>query len=449
MGNVIGEGKSPVWSFTVGHLSAPLDVSWGTTPDFDRDGYADVLIGAKGMSATGTVQVFPGRAGGPQLPPALTLQVVGDAGFGKAIGVVDLNGDGYADAFATTESSQSTFVFLGSPQGLVASPAFTLPGQPGANAGKSASGAGDINGDGYGDFIVSGHNGNGNAGLVSVYYGSPTGTPMLQVVPGAVPGGQLGYNVAGVGDVNGDGFSDIAACAPNTNSTFVFLGSAAGIVASPTEIPALGGSKDGCTVAAAGDVNGDGYADLLTGGFSLASPSIGIFFGGVMGISTSPAGLFAASGGSDAEDRGFGLGDVDGDGYGDFSIVHFGADNSGQVVLYRGGGPQGYNLDPLALAQGGKNDYAGWSVAAAGDVDGDGIADAVLGTRGVNGGAGLAQVFLGKPALSSSNLLQPSLTVQGSAGGDVVGWSVASLELSGRGRPGRHGPLLWPAVRLQ
>jgi hypothetical protein len=211
------------------------------------------------------------------------------------------------------------------------------------------------------------------------------------------------------------------------------------------------GTKDGCSVAAAGDVNGDGYADLLSGGFSLGNPVTTLFLGGPMVPSSSPLTTFPGVAGGDAGDRAFGLGDLDGDGYADIGTVTFGPDNGGRVSLVLGSA--GMPGPPLPLSQGAPSEYAGWSMAGAGDLDGDGLDDLVLGARGVNSGTGAVAVFLGHP-MANLKPLAPLLTLQGMVPGDVLGWSVAALDLATSRPPGLSdyrvdGAPAWGAIRTR
>ena len=88
-GTTVAGSSGPVWQFYVGHLSAPHDTSWGTTPDFNGDGYADVLVGANGA------YVYAGGASGPATTPTVVSVPAGSMGFGQNLAAAgDFNGDG-------------------------------------------------------------------------------------------------------------------------------------------------------------------------------------------------------------------------------------------------------------------------------------------------------------------------------------------------------------------
>ena len=157
----------------------------------------------------------------------------------------------------------------------------------------SVAGAGDVNGDGYDDLIVGApgfglfdENGYAYTGAAFVFFGSASG--IQSGAPGATVAriasdhtpytnnhSAFGTSVAGVGDLNGDGFADVVVGAPyqndgqqNPGAIYVFLGSATGIVATDAGMAAAkleSGSLNswvGWSEAGAGDVNGDGYDDL-------------------------------------------------------------------------------------------------------------------------------------------------------------------------------------------
>jgi hypothetical protein len=136
------------------------------------------------------------------------------------------------------------FVFLGRAGGApLPTPSFTLTG-PDASGyfGYPVGSAGDINGDGFGDLIVGAQNALGTVGRAHIFFGSAVGIPATASITLTGPdgvGGAFGYGVASVGDVNADGFGDIAVGA-NTGGTgrpgrvHVYHGSASGLPASPT-----------------------------------------------------------------------------------------------------------------------------------------------------------------------------------------------------------------------
>ena len=159
-----GTTSSATWEMTVGARSAPVVASWGTTPDVNGDGFADVLVGAigGGYGDAGRAYVYLGGPGGPSQSPATIL--TGDAPgryFGGSVASAgDVNGDGFADvvvgAVGAYGGSGRVYLYLGGATGLATSPATTITGNDGftSNFGDSVASAGDVNGDGYADVVV-------------------------------------------------------------------------------------------------------------------------------------------------------------------------------------------------------------------------------------------------------------------------------------------------------
>jgi hypothetical protein len=148
----------------------------------------------------------------------------------------DVNGDGYADLGVGAPSNSSTgkvYVYHGSASGLIASANWSAVGEDIGNIfGFSVATAGDVNGDGFSDLAVGGPGYNGDTGKAYVYHGSPSGlslTPDWSAV-GEANGNFFGESVASAGDVNGDGYSDLAVGAPQHNNAtgkaYVYNGSA-------------------------------------------------------------------------------------------------------------------------------------------------------------------------------------------------------------------------------
>jgi hypothetical protein len=347
--NAEGTATSPIWWFRVGARSADgdRDRSWGSELDLNGDGYADVAVGSPGSNGgRGRVDVYYGGPTGIGTVPSVTLRGVaaGDS-FGNAVASAgDVNGDGFGDlvvgAYLADPGGRMTAgsasVFHGSAAGVVIAPARVLEGiAAGDFFGFSVAGAGDVNGDGFSDLVVGAYaaapGGRMEAGSASVFHGSASGVAMApaRVLEGAVARDRFGWSVASAGDVNGDGFSDVIvgayAAAPGgrteAGSANVFHGSASGVVMAPARVLEGGAAGDrfGVSVASAGDVNSDGFGDLVVGAY------------------------FAAPGGR-----------VDA---GSASVFH--------------GGASGVVMAPARVLEGGAaGDFFGLSVASAGDARG-------------------------------------------------------------------------------
>jgi hypothetical protein len=310
--------------------------------------------------------------------------------------------------------------------------------------GNSVAGTGDVNGDGYDDVLV-GARGNdaagANAGAAYLFLGGParTDTPDL-VLPGAAAGEWAGLSVAGAGDVNGDGFDDMIAGAPFGSAGVPGAGAARVYFGGPVpdavaDLVLTGETADdffGNAVAAAGDVNGDGYDDVVVGAYlydlSVADADGGrayVYFGGPVPDAVADLTLT----GEACDDR-FGAsvsgaGDVNGDGYDDFLVGAFNHDTggfeAGRAYLYLGGSLLDATAD-LVVTGSTTYEYLGFAVGGAGDLNGDGFADFVVGAHHETGThPGSAFVYLGGVAPDAV----PDLTLVGADQDDNFGFSVA------------------------
>jgi len=289
------------------------------------------------------------------------------------------------------------------------------PSDASGNFGWPLASVGDIDGDGYADIAVGAIQAFGGTGAVYIYRGGPLGTSALPAITlSGSDGGAFGNYIANGSDVNGDGYPDllIGACyALNyVGRVYLYLGTATG----PSPFPAAvltGPDGEGGTFGqamSASDVNGDGYADLIIGaaGIDQKTGRVYVYPGGPSGVGEIPSTILI---GPDGPNTDFGTmigggGDVNGDGYGDLIVgaINWAA-NTGRAYVYLGGAA-GPSQAPDAKLAGtdGENGLFGFSAAIANDFDGDGYADAFVGAPGFPGapgvGPGTGRVYSGNIA---------------------------------------------------
>ena len=395
IGTSFGAAASVTWEFTVGALSAPVSTSWGNAlHDVNGDGYSDVIVGAScaptvGLACgAGSVYVYHGTPTG--LPAAASTVLVSPDAPGSYFGwgaasAGDVNGDGFADVVVTAYQGGLRGIvrmFMGSVSGVSHSSDLTFTVSDATHLGNSVAGAGDVNGDGFADIVVGDRDwgtGSGRTGRAHVFLGSPSGiitTPATTLVGPDGLGGRFGEYVASAGDVNGDGYSDVIIAAPlalNVGRVYIYLGGSGGLAAAPVAMLARTGSNlFGNGVASAGDVNRDGYSDVIVYGGDGASPSNAVFVyhGGPSGVPALRTMFGGVSGGPSLAGPVAEAGDVDGDGFGDVLL----GPPAGTIV-FRGGSSGLDPTRPTVLSSGGE------SVQGVGDVNGDGYADVAVGSQ--------------------------------------------------------------------
>ena len=258
--------------------------------DFDNDGYDDIAIGAPWNDRAGTDKGAVWLVFGSD-PPFGSRQLVltgvtsGPAGFGYALAGGDFNGDGISDlAVGAPFDSPSQLnsqagkvqVFFGD-SSMDPNADVTLLGEAANNQfGWSVASAGDLNRDGYEDLVVGarwyGTLPNTARGKIYVYLGGdPMDTTADVEFTGENGNDWLGYSVAGAGDVNQDGFADLLAAAPfypnggGYGRVYLFLGAQA--MDNLPDLTFTGGKGDqfGWDVDGGQDFNGDSYADIVIG----------------------------------------------------------------------------------------------------------------------------------------------------------------------------------------
>jgi len=405
-------------------------------------------------------------------------------------------------SLANGSSLQTDFPPVFELSSLDGSTGFRLDGMDSVRAGQRVNIAGDINGDGIGDLIIGAFAATPHgsySGSSYVVFGSSAGfASNIQLstldgstgfrLDGVKANDRAGVSVSGAGDVNGDGIDDLVIGAsgadPNGNysgSSYVVFGKTSAF-ASSMDLGALDGSTgfrldgvaandlSGYSVAGAGDINGDGIDDLVIGAVGnpngTSSGNAFIVFGKTdafassLNLSTLDGSTGFRLDGVAAYDYAgrfpSGTGDINGDGIGDLIIGAFGADPNGaysgssyvvfgktdafasSMDLSALDGSTGFRLDGVAAY-----DFSGHSVSGAGDINGDGIDDLIIGAyrASPNGNySGSSYVVFGKTTAFTSSMDLSTLDghtgfrLDGVAAGDFAGYSLGGLgDINGDG----------------
>ncbi len=396
--------------------------------DVNGDGFADLLIGAdredRGGAAAGSAYLVLGPLAADLSLGDAQAKLVGEetgdhAGISVSAG--DVNGDGYSDLFvgaydvdAGGASSGAAYLVEGPVSGeidLAAATARLIGEQAGDFAGFSVSSGGDANGDGIADLLIGAYQNDdaGNAsGATYLVEGPVSGNLRLwsadAKIMGQQSGDQSGWSTAFAGDTDGDGRDDLLIGAPYahpngsyTGAVYLVLGGVRGSTnldeADARRTGLNSGDLAGFAVSSAGDVNNDGYADVIVGspeddvGGNDAGAAWLILgpFSGRASLSTADAVFIGENNDDYVGSAVDGAGDMDGDGFGELIIGARLDDNTysngGAAYLVRG--PVAGTID-LSRVDGkmlgeAAADWAGAAVAGVGDTDGDGFNDVLVG----------------------------------------------------------------------
>ena len=362
--------------------------------DLDGDGAPELLLPAPWTPTTGDnagrVYVYSGASGEVLHtvdgdPEDLLGYSVGDAG--------DVNGDGTPDYIIGGTGGTSltrpgrAMVLSGADHSVL----YDLAGDPGSGFGSSVTGAGDVNGDGFGDFLVGASRASGDTQLAgaALMYSGADGS-LLWRRDGTWFSGKYGSAAGRVGDVTGDGVDEVVVGASRDGEdrggrAYVLDGVDGSIVHTLLPVPTAVVFGE-FFASGAGDVTGDGWPDVFVGDYADADRgTVGTGRGYVFNGRTGRlARLFWAENPGDGYGIGRGVGDLDGDGFGDLILAAWtnsdAARSAGKAYLVSG--RSGAVMRTFTGTV--EGDSFGVDAASAGDVNGDGLTDFVVTAAGLS-----------------------------------------------------------------
>lgn len=395
------------WSLTGEQPRQRLGAKVAPAGDVNGDGYADLAVWSEGFQKSrGMVSVYLGSARGLSRTPAFFQAGEGPADqYGHSFGGVgDVNGDGFGDFLVAAQNHSppglrqagKAYLYLGSPRGPLPRPAWTRTGSTAQELFGDCSGPiGDADGDGLSDVVIGAYGFDQARGAVYVFTGMSSGlsTRPLWSAQGESQGDWFGYSVAASGDHDGSGRTGLVVGAKTAmvegrgraGKVYVYCASEGGFSRQPCWSAAGEGPFDhfGWRAVSAGDVNGDGFDDLAVSAYKHDGPAgessgkVYVYCGSPQGLSREPCWT------QNGPHRGafFGTsiagGDFNGDSYSDLMVGCPGCPPDGKVFLFAGG-PVGLSRNPVWMDEGEGGDFGSY-VAAVGDVNGDGFLDAAIG----------------------------------------------------------------------
>jgi hypothetical protein len=390
----IGSGfaSSPDAVFQLDTDTAYVGKSLATLPDLDGDGDDELAIGANGYGTGGTIFIQLGDPAGLVTTPGDSIEGDSSSYVAYALAEVgDLDGDGLSE-LVTGRYQVAVYAGSGIAAGTMESVVFD---DLSASSDVPNGGTGDFDGDGYDDLALGdGYfaGGTGTHGRVLLAYGSAGGVSTYSTFSDRIYGDDDYQYFAGtldaVGDLNGDGYPELAVTVGGDDEVHIYQGSASGM--EPAAATVLSGSSTsfGNYPKVGADFDGDGYDDLLMGdgNYSDGESNEGIvelYMGSMLGVSTSASWSYESNVANAYLGNSVTVGDYNDDGYDDAAVgAHYytlGHSSEGLVFVWWGG-PSGLASSPDWFWDADETYALAGRSLGTGDVNGDGVDDLVVGT---------------------------------------------------------------------
>ncbi len=432
-----------------------IHVRKGNNKDINGDGYADLVVGGPGYGPDAAGRVYLFYSGGIDRMSATTASdadsfITGEADnfFGTTANLGDVNGDGFADLVVDTYWSGRVYLFYSDGTNGISATTVneansSITGLPNSGFRRSVS-LGDVNGDGYNDLVVAPY-----SDRVYLFYSDGISgiTTTLAANANTIIIGESGFGSSvSQGDVNGDGYTDLVVGATSSDRVYLFYSegtngiSATAATDADITITGESGTLFGSSVNF-GDVNGDGYLDLAISapGYNSGIGRVYLFYSeGASGISATTASTDANTSItgviSNSSSCSMSYGDVNGDGFSDLAIASFDySPDGGHVYLFHSAGIGGISATIFTEADAiitgtvprpGEFNVACMWVAGLGDVNGDNYADLAIATSWYSMATGQVYLFhsLGTSGITTTTTADATIT--GEASPNLFGYSI-------------------------
>lgn len=401
--------------------------------DYNGDGFADLLIAS--LSSVDNVErvfMYAGGKGPFVKVPAATISLRSlPIGFGFDVDSAgDVNGDGFADIIVGAPYGRgAAYFYLGGPGALDTVPDAIFQGvfDGRTQFGWAVSAAGDVNGDGFDDFAIGAFADvtGGAGGVVYLSLGNANNVLRANYTFSGIVEDQLGRSLSAVGDVNGDGFGDLAVGAlglDNNGSVYLYLGGETPDSIADMRVPGNVPQDFYGATLAGGDFNRDGFSELVVGVPAYNASSVAGLarvYEGSPGLDPVPDVIFSGAVASEKLGAAAAVGDVNGDGMDDLALGATVSNGLGRAGTYVGHQNETLIVTASPALQGrASNDGYGGHVAIH-DLNGDGFGDVIVGASvDATGGIG-GRVYIHHGRVDGTFSSAPDSILEGPAGSSL------------------------------